>query len=395
MARAAAAAFSVYLLPLALNVLLPYEYAYPIDALVTLAALCASAVFCLVLATSFGSGAMNSNAELKQAIPKPWVLAISYASVVLFGAEIAMNPSLRSAGTLLERRDLVSEASVLYLLATVLSGAGHYILLVAWLQRFSLTTLLLSIPWGIYALASLLVGNRQYFFMGVCIIGLAVIFYEKRMRSALKRLALIISVASVVMFALQYARGDATKGRQDLFFMSLFNISLAEGSSILDYYALNTLGTTLYAYYGTQYHFLSFIIKEEMFGGPLLSSTFPLIYRRIGGKFGLPDAEDVRLQRLAENETALGFFPRSWGTMWADMFTEVGWTSLLGYWVLLTVAGAVLARFMSVAHNGAVAMIGILACFSFGINFFVFKESFSYLFLILAIGRLGLLRLSS
>jgi hypothetical protein len=223
------------------------------------------------------------------------------------------------------------------------------------------------------------------------VIGLGFVLRKKSFWKAAKIMLIPLLLAGSLLFAIQYVRGSKTAGRQDTFFMSLFNITFKSDSWIQQSYAANTLGVTLYAYYGTQYHYLSFLINEKLINNVPVFNTFPLIYRRIDDNFGLPNSDYLRLKSIDDAQAALGYFPRSWGTMFGNFNMEFGLYSLFIYTVALGAACFLCARWLSRKSLGVLGVVSIYVGIAFGINYFIFIENAAYLFYLLAFTQWGAL----
>lgn len=384
-ARPAVLVFGIYLIPLILNVSLPYTYGYPFSPSVGFLAVFLAAI---IVAAAVVGYKPNRNGLIAIRLSK-WPIIIAYVAVACFLFEYLVNPAIRSESSMERRREYLEGATFVYTLGTVLSGAALYCLLAGVFSVSLKRFLIYACPWLLYALCSLAIGNRQFFFLGVLAIVLGTVFRWNTVRRALRICTVPLLATVILLFAVQYARGSSTEGRQDTFFMSLFNISFTRSSWLEQSYTANTIGTTLYAYYGTQYHFLTYVVREQISDDTPLSNTFPLVYRRIDGYLGLPYADEVRLNRIAENRAQLGFFPRSWGTQFTSFHYEYGIKSLLLYSLLFASIAYSITRLASNRGAGHLAVVAVLVSIGFGINFFIFVENASYLFIIMAITQFG------
>jgi hypothetical protein len=233
-------------------------------------------------------------------------------------------------------------------------------------------------PYLIYSTTYLLVGNRQFMFVGLMLVALNALADR---RPPFLKTIVWGSIAAVAFFTLMTVFGSLrqsqTKGVQDQALQSLMN------TQILDYrtpftrtYSLRTASLYLFMYYGIEYEMAGSIMRTVDYRAPFLSLTVPIVYRRFSSQLGLPDQGRVMTRVADEVEAKLGVYPNVWATMFIQAFYEGGWPYILGLTTLLSVINLYLTRAVTLRRtNLAVLSLTVFyACLIFGIMFAPTRE---------------------
>lgn len=193
----------------------------------------------------------------------------------------------------------------------------------------------------VYASAAALLlisGNRQFVTAGLLITYLSYLICSTTPRTR----KLIVGFFGAAAFAtlaliIQFSRQSFADGEQLEF---LVGISKIECHGLLCTTPAVVPAMYLYQYYGTVFIGASFYILQDIHT-PAMSTTFPIIYKRISGIFGLPSHQEVVSQALARVESHAGVFPNFWKTMYGHLYSDYGW---IGIFVWVIVYRALLAR---------------------------------------------------
>lgn len=243
-----------------------------------------------------------------------------------------------------------------------------------------------TLTWIICGVLLLSTGNRQFVFFSL----VYVILYRLGLsanprRLFIKILILIFSlVAGAVLFSilrLDYINASDL-GQYGSYLSTLTEVRCESGPSCDT--ALETIFQLLYAYSGMNYAGLTYSIDFFDFSGglPFGSSTFPVIYRRLGS-FGL----SIDLGRYLDDYDQYismisgGNFSHFFSTMFGNVAIETGLGGIIVLGVFLLLAVRISSIVARESGNEISYMIFIFICTStiFGLLQFPFNEPFVFL----------------
>lgn len=371
-----------YFASLTIYYLFPYEYVYPINHTLVGATLGGLIACVFLLGSVFKKALKYASPSI---LPKPWVLVAAYLCPVTMAIEFWMNPLLSIKNTLDVNRLLLEYSSSLYVIAYLLSGACLFLLMFVSLNQSRKEFLIMVIPWLSASACSFLVGNRQFFLMGLIIIFISVIAREETLKRVFKIKNIIWFSATVLtLYSIQFARDTNQASRQDQNFYNVFSIAPKAENFITSNYYLNTFCVVLYAYYGIEFCAYSAYVDNNVVANAPLLLNYPLVYKRILPSGGVDNYSELSTRNMTERSDAINAFSNIWMTMFGSFYMEYGFASLILYPLIYVTA--IIVFLLSAARRSAnVICIFIFLCstIAFGVEYFIFNEHFAYLLLAL------------
>lgn len=216
-----------------------------------------------------------------------------------------------------------------------------------------------------FALAAgllVMAGNRQFATAGILVCYLSYVLLGSG--TVIRKLALgaVGAVAfSVVALAVQFARQSFAEGEQLEYLVAISKIEchgpICRTPAVIP-------AMYVYQYYGTVYIGASFYILQEI-STPPLSTTLPILYRRVSGFFGLPSHQQAVSQALSKVESESGVFPNFWKTMYGHLYSDFGWIGIIA-WVAIyrALITRTVRRFVRSPRIDRVAALSVILAFT-------------------------------
>lgn len=345
--------YAAWHLPLFLGWLLPFESPLnqrldPVHLVLAL-----GGIHLVALAGATASRTMRPEAHVgavpHRKGPPTVVVAIAVVAPVLLLAEFFLNRGISLSLDLAANRDLVSGPSgPLGQFGAVGTGASLYLLMWAPIRERERLRVQASmvLPFLFTGALYLWTGNRQFVMLGLLTFAVSTAWTaELTVRRSIVALVVALPLAGALFLALGFARSSDTVGRQDEFLQAISGITIKDPTSpFVSSYVVRSAALDVYFYFGTEYATLSSHLQIVEPDAPPLSMTVPILYRRYSPMVGLPSQEEVRAGIHAALQANLGVFPRTWATMYSNVFSEAGVLGLLALPVGLALVHVRLVR---------------------------------------------------